>query len=918
MADDLKVRLSAEGMADVIDAFKRVASQAHESGKEAADGFEPLKDAIGDLQKNVLGFLAFDKVLDGMKELFKTTLEGSEKMLNLSRATGLSTDAIQSLNQAAKVTGVGQDAMANGIERFSRTLGQAEAGSRQAQTAFAQMGISLQQLKDLSPDQQFQAVAKRLSEIENPAQRAAAEMAIFGKAGQQLDPVLREVGEQGLSPFLDHLKELGVYLSSDTMEQMRQANESFKDMGQQVQGIGTQILVGLVPDLQQGVDAVLKSADGISSGFQQVGHIIGTVFKTVVGIFETVGMALGDLAGMFVVIWDRTAITINNVLTDAFHMDWSKLKQDAAWGAREVVNAVKEYVTSTDINDMWSSLFSDKGKKSGEHPAGDHQSTGALINTTAGDAVARARLESLKAQLANEEKIRQAHAAITAEDEKRAYDAGKLTLQQYYDDRARLIKDKTSEEISDLAREREEMRKLPLPSTDDGSAAIKRRQDLANIDAQIHEKQLAQQLELKKNAAALAQAQQKLDDEKITAENKLAELQGRHFDVLRSNMEQEAQKLDDILAKGGVGQADRASAIEQFRAQGGAHIDFLQQTQQVNTAFAEMNLQIKQIQDKVKSGSIFPIQGEQQILEIERQQIPVLQQKAAEMERIARVSGRNDDILKAEQFRQKVDEVQASIQNADNTMRALHQTAQTAFQDGLSRFLVDVTAKGENLNKKFQQMGLSIAQSMAQITSQMLSKQALQSLIGLFNGNPAASAAAGTAMAAPLNAASGAMTMSATALSGSGMTLSASAMQLMGAAQALSAANTASSAAVFAATGGLIRGPGTATSDSIPAMLSDGEFVVKADVVGRPGMADFLHGINHGMHPRAGAIAGVPRFAEGGLVGTGGQPGGGVNLSIINVPHPELIGDYLATQEGHHQVLNIIDKNPTRVRNAIG
>jgi hypothetical protein len=59
----------------------------------------------------------------------------------------------------------------------------------------------------------------------------------------------------------------------------------------------------------------------------------------------------------------------------------------------------------------------------------------------------------------------------------------------------------------------------------------------------------------------------------------------------------------------------------------------------------------------------------------------------------------------------------------------------------------------------------------------------------------------------------------------------------------------------LAATGGHIRGPGTATSDSIPAMLSDGEYVVKADAVSRVGV-DRLDDLNRG----------VAHFADGGNV----------------------------------------------------
>lgn len=63
---------------------------------------------------------------------------------------------------------------------------------------------------------------------------------------------------------------------------------------------------------------------------------------------------------------------------------------------------------------------------------------------------------------------------------------------------------------------------------------------------------------------------------------------------------------------------------------------------------------------------------------------------------------------------------------------------------------------------------------------------------------------------------------------------------------------------VHASTGGFIRGAGTSTSDSIPARLSDGEFVVKARAVKRYGVA-FLHALNREQ---------LQAFANGGLVST--------------------------------------------------
>lgn len=66
---------------------------------------------------------------------------------------------------------------------------------------------------------------------------------------------------------------------------------------------------------------------------------------------------------------------------------------------------------------------------------------------------------------------------------------------------------------------------------------------------------------------------------------------------------------------------------------------------------------------------------------------------------------------------------------------------------------------------------------------------------------------------------------------------------------------------IGAATGGLLQGPGTGTSDDIPLMGSDGEFMMRAKAVRKFG-ANFMHMINRGI---------LPKFADGGLISATGS-----------------------------------------------
>jgi hypothetical protein len=96
------------------------------------------------------------------------------------------------------------------------------------------------------------------------------------------------------------------------------------------------------------------------------------------------------------------------------------------------------------------------------------------------------------------------------------------------------------------------------------------------------------------------------------------------------------------------------------------------------------------------------------------------------------------------------------------------------------------------------------------------------------------------------------------------------------------------------ARGGLIRGPGTGTSDSILGRLSAGEYVVRADgsnlmdAVGHFANGFSLGGLVHNLSPR------IPSFAAGGPVTVSGGSGGLHPLTLV-MPGGEKISNMFAT-----------------------
>lgn len=94
---------------------------------------------------------------------------------------------------------------------------------------------------------------------------------------------------------------------------------------------------------------------------------------------------------------------------------------------------------------------------------------------------------------------------------------------------------------------------------------------------------------------------------------------------------------------------------------------------------------------------------------------------------------------------------------------------------------------------------------------------------------------------------------------------------------------------LFAATGGRIKGPGTGTSDSIPTMLSNGEFVINAKSAKEH--LGILSAINTGN---------IPKFATGGLVGSISNPE--MNARPKSIDTTKMVSN---RSTGSQQIINV-------------
>jgi hypothetical protein len=208
---------------------------------------------------------------------------------DLSKRTGVSTQTLQSYQFAAEQSGVSVEAFGKGIQKLGINLGEAQTGNRSAIKSFADLGLSIRDLAQLSPEQAFEKVAAAISQLPNPAQQAAAAVSLFGKSGAELAPLFAE-GAGFLAEMRTQAEGLGLVLGDTQVQNLAQLDDSFGVLSATVQAFKQRVTADLAPALTEAsrsaaefiaaidVQAVAKAAEGAIASLADAGRVLGESF----------------------------------------------------------------------------------------------------------------------------------------------------------------------------------------------------------------------------------------------------------------------------------------------------------------------------------------------------------------------------------------------------------------------------------------------------------------------------------------------------------------------------------------------------------------------------------------------------------------------------------------------------------------
>jgi len=213
-----------------------------------------------------------------------------DAMAKMSQRTGIAVEALSQLTYAAEQSGASAEVLEKGVRTMQRTIKNAEDGTDTAIEAFGQLGLTLDDLRGLSPDEQFKLIADRLSKIKDPAIRAGAAMEVFGKGGAELLPLMAD-GAKGIEMLMRRAEDLGLTMSGESANAAVAFGDHIADVRKQIAKVAFEIGAALAPaltDLAQRFQTTMKRViDWVKSNRDA----IVTAAKVAVGIIAA-GAAL--------------------------------------------------------------------------------------------------------------------------------------------------------------------------------------------------------------------------------------------------------------------------------------------------------------------------------------------------------------------------------------------------------------------------------------------------------------------------------------------------------------------------------------------------------------------------------------------------------------------------------------------------
>lgn len=247
----------------------------------------------------------------------------AESTRNMSERFGSTVEQMQVLGFAADAAGVSMGQLAKAQQAFYTSVGKIKIGqlntesTKEAKIAFDKLGISIEDLRNRSPQEVFSLVGDRLNEVSDASERTAIAFDLFGKQGGNILPALR-----GLKDAAEDAARLGTVISTPTFRMFEGADQSFDRLNEASKNLSQTMMIAFVP-LQTGLNNMMADIKGgLASALEPIRTVFAAATVPLQVMMEVAGRLINIFLRLVGAVGKFVAATTNAV---AIAAAWSAL-----------------------------------------------------------------------------------------------------------------------------------------------------------------------------------------------------------------------------------------------------------------------------------------------------------------------------------------------------------------------------------------------------------------------------------------------------------------------------------------------------------------------------------------------------------------------------------------------------------------
>lgn len=266
-----RLEAAASGTDDAVANVGDAAREAGAKAEKASGGWSVLKGTLADLAASAIKTAA-SAIGDTAREMITGAAEYGDTIDKMSQKMGMSSDAYQEWDFVLQHCGASIESLKPAMKTLATA---AESGS----DAFAQLGISQEQIAGMSQEQLFDATIAGLQNVTDETQRTYLAGKLLGRGATELGPLLNTSADD-VADMRAQVHDLGGVMGSDAVKAAAAYQDSLQNMQYAFSGLKNNISGELLPTLTLIMDGVTKMLTG---GGDEVAAAVGDLVVSLSG-----------------------------------------------------------------------------------------------------------------------------------------------------------------------------------------------------------------------------------------------------------------------------------------------------------------------------------------------------------------------------------------------------------------------------------------------------------------------------------------------------------------------------------------------------------------------------------------------------------------------------------------------------------